>query len=146
MICYIGFLACSMFQLDMVSIVRCSIMNSCFQEIPLFYTFNKLIPLSKLKQLQSFKHFDFRIFITITAILTGISILFIYCFFGKLATESFLEMSYSLYNANWYEFPIVMQKDIILMMANMQKPIYYHGFNMAILNLETFLKVNDILI
>lgn len=67
--------------------------------------------------------------------------LFLYCFFGKLAIDSFARMADSLFEANWQDLPINLQKYFILMIANSQKPIYYHGFGVAILNLETFCKV-----
>lgn len=73
----------------------------------------------------------------------GISNLFLYCYFGKLATESFEKMADCLYDCNWYEVSIQLQKFLIIMIANIQKPIYYYGFRLAILNLETFTKVSD---
>lgn len=73
--------------------------------------------------------------------MVGVSNLFVYCFFGKVATESFATMADSLYEANWQNLPIELQKYFILMIANANRPLYYHGFNIAILNLETFSKV-----
>lgn len=75
------------------------------------------------------------------AISTGASNLFLWCFFGKVANESFGEMANCLYECNWQDFPIELQKYIIMMIANCQRPLYYHGSRIAILNLETFLKV-----
>ncbi|XP_055305901.1 odorant receptor 22c-like [Sitodiplosis mosellana] len=64
--------------------------------------------------------------------------LFVYCFFGKLATESYTKIADCLYEANWREVSIDLQKYIIVMIQNAQRPLYYHGFGIAVLNLETF--------
>lgn len=68
--------------------------------------------------------------------------LFLYCYYGKLTTNSFVEMSHGLYESNWVELPVNLQKYYILMLANIQIPLYYHGFGVAVLNLETFTKVS----
>lgn len=70
--------------------------------------------------------------------------LFFYCYFAKLATESFLKMGDSLYESNWTELPFELQKYLIVMIGNMQLPMYYHGFGVAVLNLETFTSVSKI--
>lgn len=67
--------------------------------------------------------------------------LFVYCYFGKLATESFLNMSDGLYQSNWFKLPVNLQKYFVPMIQNTQRPLYYHGFGIAVLNLETFTKV-----
>lgn len=56
------------------------------------------------------------------AIGVSLLILFMYCYFGKIASESSLEI------ANF-------------MITNAQAQLYYHGFGVAFLNLETFTKV-----
>lgn len=68
--------------------------------------------------------------------------LFMYCYFGMMATESFRNMAECLFESNWLELPIDLQKAILLMIQNIQKPIYYHGFGLSILNLQTFVNVN----
>lgn len=90
---------------------------------------------------QQLKHIDFSFNILVMAFFTGIVNLFVFCYFGKLATESFEEMGNCLFESNWHVLPIALQKANLLMIQNMQKPIYYHGFGMAILNLTTFSKV-----
>lgn len=70
------------------------------------------------------------------------SSLFAYCYFGKLATDNFTKMADCLYESKWYESSIKAQKCFVLMIQNMQKPLYYHGFGIAILNLKTFTDVS----
>lgn len=77
----------------------------------------------------------------VTGVMCGSSNLFLYCFFGKWATESYANMTYYVYEADWPSAPVATQKYFILMIANMQRPLYYHGFGIAVLNLETFAKV-----
>lgn len=50
-------------------------------------------------------------------------------------------MADCLWENKWYEWSIESQKYIVTMMINAQRPVYYHGFGVALLNLETFTKV-----
>lgn len=78
----------------------------------------------------------------IMAMIVGATDLFVYCFFGKLATDSHTNMANCLYECNWSDLSTEHQRVLIVMIANMQTPLFYHGFGMATLNLETFIKVN----
>lgn len=88
---------------------------------------------------------DASIAIILMAASTALSNLFVYCYFGQLATESFEQMRDYLYEGlHWFKLTIKLQKYIVLMLLNMQKPIYYHGFGVALLNLRTFIQVRII--
>lgn len=67
---------------------------------------------------------------------------FVYCYFGKCATESFRKMVDCIYESKWHELPIKLQKSLMLMIQNSQKPLYYHGFGFFVLNLENFTDVS----
>lgn len=84
---------------------------------------------------------DFTVITIVGSTMNGMSALFIYCYFGKLATESYAKMSDCVFEMVWYEQPYELRKYFLLMITNMQKPIYYHGFGVATLNLETFVNV-----
>lgn len=74
----------------------------------------------------------------------SMSNLFLFCYFGKLGTESYEMMADCIYlYMNWHELPIGLQKYFILMLANMQEPLYYQGFGVtkSRLELETFIGV-----
>lgn len=88
------------------------------------------------------KHPDFGLQVIWCAFLAAVSNLFAYCFCGKMATDSYSNMAECLYESNWHKLELKYQKYIIIMIANAQKPIYYHGFGIAVLNLETFNKVS----
>lgn len=83
-----------------------------------------------------------KVIVLASKIAVSLANLFGYCYFGRYATESFtLYISDSLYNANWQNLPVELQKYIIIIMINAQKPKFYHGFGMVYLNLETFCKM-----
>lgn len=87
------------------------------------------------------RHIDINMGFLLIVVSIGGSNLFLYCFFGKVATESYRKMVDSLYEANWQILPIELQKYFILMIGNAQRPLYYSGFGVAVLNLKTFCKV-----
>lgn len=96
-------------------------------------------------KLQQIHHIDSKVLVNLMVALFGISTLFIYCFFGLLATESFDKMGGHLYNdLNWYKLPIEIQRYLVIMIADMQNSIYYHGFRYVPLDLRTFINVRSI--
>lgn len=68
--------------------------------------------------------------------------MFLYCFLGKLTSESYEAMGNSLYNSNWHELPLVLQKYFIIMIANAQIPQNYDGYGITTLKLGTFSNVS----
>lgn len=85
---------------------------------------------------------DSSVAIILLAATSTLSNLFIYCFFGEIATENYDQMGECLYfDSNWFNLPNKLQKYLVLMIANMQKPMYYHGFEVAKLDLRTFIQV-----
>lgn len=90
---------------------------------------------------QQSQHFDYFLASILSTTSIGVSCLFFYCYFGELATASYENMSDCAFDMRWYEQPYQLQKCAILMIQNMQKPLHYHGFEMAYLNLSTFIAV-----
>lgn len=80
--------------------------------------------------------------IFIMAALTSGVILLIYCYVAHKSSECFLKLATILYNSNWTQMPIDLQKLIIIMIIEAQKPILYGAYAFVNLNLETFIKVN----
>lgn len=73
----------------------------------------------------------------------GMVNLFIYCYFGKMTTEYFAKMPDCVYfEMKWPKLPIELQAYVVLMIQNMQKPVFYHGFDVAVMDLNTFLRVS----
>lgn len=91
--------------------------------------------------LQELAHLDADIFNILVTGAIGLTILFVYCNSEKRASESFVKMADCLYDVNWYELPPSTQKCFIIMIRSAQKPLFYHGFGILILDLETMTKV-----
>lgn len=72
----------------------------------------------------------------------GIMILLPYCYFGKMTTESFAQMCDCIYDLNWLHLSVGLQKSVILMVVSMQEPIFYHGFKIVTLDLNTLIRVS----
>lgn len=77
------------------------------------------------------------------AIFTSQLLLFLYCYFGKIASDSSFGIADLLFNANWQALPIELQKYVITMIAIAQHPLHYDGFGVAVLHLETYTKVSN---
>lgn len=126
-------LAISVFHLDLVRLyVTVHICTQC----------SGILKYEIFHVLQQLKHIDSNLAIALMGMYAGISNLFISCFFGKLATESYSKMTDYLLDTNWYEYPSNLQKYLVVMVANTQRPIVYHGFKIVILDLGSFTKAN----
>lgn len=78
----------------------------------------------------------------IIGLAVGGSNLFMYCYFGHNATDSYTAIADCLFELKWYNQPLNLQKQFIVIIQNAQQPIYYDGFGVAHLNLNTYCKVN----
>lgn len=88
------------------------------------------------------KHIDFNVSILLVALASSALNLFIFCFYGKMATESFAEMAECLFESNWQSLPVRLQKYFVLMIGYAQRQMCYSGYGMVVLNLETFTQVS----
>lgn len=68
--------------------------------------------------------------------------LYLYCYYGKYATDSYASYANCLYNSNWIILPLNFQKLFVVMIGHAQQPLFYHGYGMVELNLETFARVS----
>lgn len=91
---------------------------------------------------QQFQQLSIDITIGITEFLLGMTNLLIYCYLGKLANASYAKMPNRIFYMKWFELPNKLQRYYILMIKNMQIPLYYRGFGVIHLDLETFTKVS----
>lgn len=90
---------------------------------------------------QKFSHLSIEVPFILIVTGLGVTNLYFYCFFGQSASDSFQKIPDCLYDFNWQMLPVHSQKHLILMIANAQRPIFYHAWGMAVLNLETFANV-----
>lgn len=147
-------LAGLVFQLDLVSWKKIILKKKLQEKSELIHSIKAIfIIFAKIRwkklnwkcfiKFQQFRQLDFNICVVIqSALVTGPS-LFIYCFFGKVATESCEKISQCLYESNWINLPVELQKYLLLMISNTQQPLYYDGFGIVVLNLQTFTSVNS---
>lgn len=68
--------------------------------------------------------------------------MYFYCYYGNRSTNDYEHIAHSLFESNWNERPVELQKFFKMMIANAQRPMFYHGFRIVRLNLETYLKVS----
>lgn len=78
--------------------------------------------------------------LVIVGMSVGLSYLFLYCFYGKRTNVYYTRMGQSLFESNWYLLPCELQRFYVLMIANAQLPVNYHGMNVCTLDLERFSK------
>lgn len=87
------------------------------------------------------KHPDLNFYMVLMSLLVSGANLYLYCYYGNRSTNDFAQMAQLLYESNWNQHPVELQKFFKMMIANAQRPLFYHGFHLVQLNLETFLKV-----
>lgn len=63
------------------------------------------------------------------------------CYFANFATDQVTAIGNTLYNSNWFEYTIDVQKYVILMIARSQEAIHFTGFNLFPCTLEMLGKV-----
>lgn len=93
---------------------------------------------------KQFQHIDVGILFIMGVAVSDALSPFLFCLFGKLATNCYEKMSDSIFESNWCVLPVRLQKCFIVVIGIGQRPIYYHGFDVMVLNLETFTAVSII--
>lgn len=68
--------------------------------------------------------------------------LYLYCYCGQVSTDSYTSIADRLYNSEWVSAPIKLRRMYVLMIAHAQKRMYYRGYGVVDLNLETYLRVS----
>lgn len=91
-----------------------------------------------IHKFQQLQHFGLDVSILLIALLVSSANPFLYCYHGKMTTDYYAKMADCLFEANWQVLPVDLQRYFILMIQHSQKPVYYRGFGMANLDLETF--------
>lgn len=94
---------------------------------------------------QAIKHPDLNFYMVLMSLLVSSANLYLYCYYGNRSTTDYAKMAHYLYESNWYTYPAELQKYFKMMIENAQLPLFYHGFRIVQLNLETYLKVKSVL-
>lgn len=151
LICSMIYMSCSIFLFDTVSLLNLSIswfrlrqsyINSLKGLNKVASLLNSLIQLSTLF-FQVLQHFSLNIGVLFVCVFVSSSNLFLYCYFGSRSTQHKLSYSNVLYESMWFELPVGIQRFMIVMIVNAHRPLHYHGFGIARLNLDTFCSVNS---
>lgn len=69
---------------------------------------------------------------------------YLFCYFANLTTDRVLAIGDDVYNLNWLEYPVQMQKCLILIIARSHEPIQFTGLQMIECSMEMFGKVSYI--
>lgn len=141
LICDMILMAGIFFELDLVNNHTFHFLDLfSIKVLKLFHAF--YVKTWKIILLQQFKHFDFNVCTVFQSALVCFPNILLYCYFGKLATDSYAAMSKSMYESNWQNLPIGLQKYVVLIISNTQIPVFYDGFGIVILNLQTSTSVS----
>lgn len=90
------------------------------------------------------KHLGAEFLVIVICVISSSSNLFLYCYYGKFTTDSYLAFNQSVYESIWYLLSLKIQKTMVLIIGNAQRPLFYHGSHIVSLNLETLLKVTAV--
>lgn len=86
---------------------------------------------------------DWNIILVILAICMSFGTIFVYSFTGSLVTSSLLQCADDTYDVLWYRFPANVQKILIIILMEAQKPLRFHAYKIAYMNFEIFMKVRS---
>lgn len=67
---------------------------------------------------------------------------FLFCHYATIATERIADIGQFTYASDWFDYPIDIQKSMILIIARSQEPIKFSGLNVFYCNIEVFGKVS----
>lgn len=90
---------------------------------------------------QAFHHIDLQFFLMLGGCAIGLLNLYVYCYYGKMATVELEAYADHIYNTQWYRKRLNIQKSYIVIIQYTQRPVFYHGFDIIDLNMETFSKL-----
>lgn len=66
-----------------------------------------------------------------------------YSYYATVATEQILTIGDATYNSNWFNYPVKMQKHVVLIVARSQKRVLFSGLNLMYCTVEYFGKVSN---
>lgn len=96
-----------------------------------------------ISRLQALRHFDANIALVFICVINSLFTLFLYCYFGSLATDSFSRISDCVYDSRWYELPTELKIYPIMILGNSHLPLRFYGHKIISINLETYKKVRS---
>lgn len=79
----------------------------------------------------------------ILAIFSSLIWPYLFSHYATFATERISHLGDAVYNTDWFDFPIDLQKCFVLIMAKSQEDVHFTGLNLVGCTLEIFGKVFD---
>lgn len=73
---------------------------------------------------------------------TNILWIYLHCYLGKSVTERYDALPDHLFHSRWYGLSMQMQKYFVLLLANTQEPLAFHGLGMFTLDMGAFSAVS----
>lgn len=102
-----------------------------------------IVILCALYQVAGINGGDYSVFIASFGYLFAmICQLYLPCFYGNRITARSEDLSVALYDSNWYEWSLQDRRDMVFMLARLQKPVIVKAFGIMIFNLEVFSNVS----
>lgn len=74
----------------------------------------------------------------IIGIVCSLVLLSVFCYYANLAIDRVLSIGDTVYALNWFNYPVRMQKYLILMIARSQERIEFTGLGLIKCSLEAF--------
>lgn len=70
--------------------------------------------------------------------------IFLFCNFGEMVTQKYIEVNHAFFECNWYLFPIEIQRHYMpMILMNTQQTVILRGFGNIDITRETFKKVSN---
>lgn len=78
------------------------------------------------------------IFVSVFTLFYIIEALFVLCYFGNSLTINLLDVGHIIYSALWYNYPIKLQRFLVIMIRRSQKQFLISAFGILPCTLEHF--------
>lgn len=95
-------------------------------------------------QFQVTKTLNMRIYIALLGIVVCSGSVLLCCYVGSFTMDTFECYASTSYESLWYKFPNGLQKYVLLIIAEAQRPKAFEGFGFFLLDLVTFSKVRKL--
>lgn len=93
---------------------------------------------------QTFANFDILVLLFDTScIISALLWPYLFCHFADLTTNKIASIGDAAYNSNWYDFPVDLQKHMVLVVMRSRDKFYFTGLGLVRSTLEVFGEVSN---
>lgn len=93
---------------------------------------------------QTFAKFDILVLLFDTScIISALLWPYLFCHFADLTTNKIASIGDAAYNSNWYDFPVDLQKHMVLVVMRSRDKFYFTGLGLVRSTLEVFGEVSN---